>query len=270
MSDEIKTRREIVLINKSAEPNKPDRWSKIERISKTFSIAAIPVVLAIGGWFVQRQIGNQSVSKDYVALAVSILREPDNQKVSPELRKWAVELLNDNSPTRFNPAVADQLKSGDTVLPRAEGTFNYSDNGATKVVEKDAIINSATGRRKEALQLAFELQKKNIPFNMGGRTPEQGFNSSTFIAYVLSNVGLDTNPETYNSTLLQQKFAMKSLVSEEEMLKDIEPGDLIFYTQGACMFYLGENACVGMIPGGLHVRSIHFGEKIIGYGKVNY
>lgn len=98
-------------------------WDVIERISKTLSMVAIPIVLAIGGWFIQQRLQNQTLNRDYVQLAVSILKEPQDGKFDPEMRTWAVQLLNDNSPTKFNARVFDQLKSGAAQLPE---DFNVS------------------------------------------------------------------------------------------------------------------------------------------------
>jgi hypothetical protein len=92
-------------------------WEMIERISKTLSIVAIPLVLACGGWIIQQRLQDQTVSRDYVQLAVSILKEPKDSKINDEMRAWAVQLLNDNSPTKFNQRVFDQLKAGTTQLP---------------------------------------------------------------------------------------------------------------------------------------------------------
>ena len=92
-------------------------WEMIERISKTLSIVAIPLVLAFGGWIIQQRLQDQTVSRDYVQLAVSILKEPKDSKINDEMRAWAVQLLNDNSPTKFNQRVFDQLKAGTTQLP---------------------------------------------------------------------------------------------------------------------------------------------------------
>jgi hypothetical protein len=93
------------------------RLDAAERISRVVSIAAIPVVLAVGGWIIQRQFQNQTVSRDYVQLAVTILQNPDRSKVPPELREWAVDLLNDNSPTKLNAKALASLKSGTVTLP---------------------------------------------------------------------------------------------------------------------------------------------------------
>ena len=99
------------------------KWEMAERISKTLSMIAIPVVLAFGGWIIQQRLQDQTLNRDYVQLAVSILKEPQDSKMDGDMRTWAVQLLNDNSPTKFNPHVADQLKSGTIQLP---DTFNVT------------------------------------------------------------------------------------------------------------------------------------------------
>ncbi len=86
-------------------------------VSKALSIAAIPVGLAVGGWVLQRTIQKQSLRKEYVALAISILREPDNDKVGNELRAWAVDLLNLNSDVKFDDETTKLLKNGSWQLP---------------------------------------------------------------------------------------------------------------------------------------------------------
>lgn len=111
MSDSTMSREPIQLSK--------DKWETVERVSKTLSIAAIPLVLAVGGWVIQQRLQDQTVSRDYVQLAVSILKEPESSNIKPEMRKWAVQLLNDNSPTKFNSEVFEQLRSGTTQLPES-------------------------------------------------------------------------------------------------------------------------------------------------------
>jgi hypothetical protein len=94
------------------------KWEATERVSKTLSMLAIPVVLGIGGWVIQQRLQNQTVSRDYVQLAVSILKEPQDSKIDPAMRDWAVQLLNENSPTKFDKKVAEQLKAGTVQLPQ--------------------------------------------------------------------------------------------------------------------------------------------------------
>jgi hypothetical protein len=54
---------DAVAADKEADAKlKPTKWlDAAERISRVVSIAAIPVVLAVGGWIIQRQFQNQTV-----------------------------------------------------------------------------------------------------------------------------------------------------------------------------------------------------------------
>jgi hypothetical protein len=119
MSDEHKDtktiRREVVLINDSKQKGS-GLWDRTEQIAKILALIAIPALIAIGGWIIQHSISLQSVNKDYVQLAVSILTKSD-EEVAPSLRNWAVELLNDKSTVKFSPEVATELATGQLKLP---------------------------------------------------------------------------------------------------------------------------------------------------------
>jgi hypothetical protein len=108
--------REITVITKT-EPARPSTWEKVERVLHALSIFAIPVVLAVGGWVVQHQLQNQTVKRDYVQLAVTILQAPEQTKVKPELRAWAAQLLSAYSPIPIDADTLAKLKSGQTTLP---------------------------------------------------------------------------------------------------------------------------------------------------------
>jgi len=73
---------------------------KLEQIAKILSLIAIPVVVAIFGWLVQNSLSERSVKQEYVKLSISILKEPKDT-IEPSVRDWAVDLLNQNSPTKF-------------------------------------------------------------------------------------------------------------------------------------------------------------------------
>jgi tetratricopeptide (TPR) repeat protein len=107
---------EIILTTR-AEHSPPDVWVHAEKAAKIFSIIALPIVLAGIGWLIQEKVTARTVNKDYVTLAVSILTQPKEANVDPAIRSWAVDLLNDNSPTKFSSTVIGQLKSGAVTLP---------------------------------------------------------------------------------------------------------------------------------------------------------
>jgi LAS superfamily LD-carboxypeptidase LdcB len=177
MSEVTKPHREITVITKSESPRE-DAWSTFERISKVISIAAIPIVLAVGGWLIQRQLQNQTVSRDYVQLAISILEEPDQKKVPRDMREYAVSLLQANSPIKITPELAEKLKSGTTVipsqrddliLPRSQPTTNDTTGQQPGVAgnpksqsEQNPLAGMQPAVANLALKLVDEARKKGI------------------------------------------------------------------------------------------------------------
>jgi hypothetical protein len=104
-----------VFVTTKSEP--ADRWARAEQFFRILSLVTLPLVVAVGGWVIQRELQDQAVKRDYVQIAVSILREPDQDKVGPGLRQWAVDLLNKTGPVPFADPVAKDLGSGQAVLP---------------------------------------------------------------------------------------------------------------------------------------------------------
>jgi|SRR5579872_2904679 len=92
----------------------------VERVAKIFAIVAIPVVipisLAVYSAKVQAGAQEETINRDYVQLAVSLLKEKKTD-VDSGIRDWAVDLLAEHSPTKFKPEVIAALKSGAVSLP---------------------------------------------------------------------------------------------------------------------------------------------------------
>jgi hypothetical protein len=150
--------KEIVVVHRS-ETRTPGRWDVIEHLAKTLSIVAIPVVLAIVGWMVQDALSRRTVSRDYVQLAVSVLRA-SRSEIHPDLRIWAVDLLNDNSPTKFSPATIKRLKSGQLTLPMDDRFRGLRKKEAfltlylRYLVAKEAYSKDASKENKRAIEEA--------------------------------------------------------------------------------------------------------------------
>jgi hypothetical protein len=153
MAEPKRKSREIVLVTRSEGASSQGRWDRIERISKALSLAAVPVVLAIGGWLVQRQIQDQSIRRDYVQLAVSILSNPDTTPRGTTLQQWAVALLSDNAPTKLPGDLLADLRAGRTSLPVAAGSQVVLGNP----IIKDARIFLLAGSQAKTPRLS-ELQ----------------------------------------------------------------------------------------------------------------
>lgn len=100
-------KREIVVIQKT--DSNPESWvDKIEKISKLLAIVAIPVIVALAGNWIQASIEKGKVSKDYVSLAVEILR--DTNSTDP-LKDWAVKVMESNSPVPFTVELKEKIAS---------------------------------------------------------------------------------------------------------------------------------------------------------------
>lgn len=113
----------------------------IEKIAKTVSFIAIPIVIAIIGWLFQDRLKEKDVSKEYVEMAISILTKADQSEVDPDIRAWAVELLNHNSPTKFSPEVTRRLKTGELNLGFAlEATLSASMSSELALAPDGRII----------------------------------------------------------------------------------------------------------------------------------
>jgi WD40 repeat protein len=121
---------------------------KLEQGAKVFSLVAIPVVipiaLAIYSARIQEASERQTIDRDYVELAVSILKEHQSD-VSPGLRDWAVNLLNEHSPTKFQPDVLEKLTSGEISL-----VGKAADLGSTWAISPNHKI-VASGRAKRII-----------------------------------------------------------------------------------------------------------------------
>lgn len=88
-----------------------DGLERAKAYATIFSAVAIPIVLAAVGYFIQRQIVDDGLKKDYVSIATNILKE-DPKKQEPELRAWAVEVLDNNSTIPFSKKAKAGLLTG--------------------------------------------------------------------------------------------------------------------------------------------------------------
>ncbi|HEV7746402.1 MAG TPA: NlpC/P60 family protein [Pyrinomonadaceae bacterium] len=138
---------------------------------------------------------------------------------------------------------------------------------------KQVILNSTDGRRRKALEEAFRLQEQSppIPFKFGGKSPNEGLDTSGYVAHVLSQAGVITNPETYYSGRLLEQFAKDGDRGKDE-IPGIQAGDLIFYDPTTPVFYLDKKYCLGMVPKGIYVmdRSTLEGLKLNTLARVPY
>jgi hypothetical protein len=83
-----------------------DIWDILQVISAVL----IPLAIGLASYWIQKSISKQSVAKDYVAIATTILERP-KQEGDDALREWATKLLVRYSPEPFSPKAQEQLES---------------------------------------------------------------------------------------------------------------------------------------------------------------
>ncbi len=146
-------------------------WDTAEKISKTLSIASIPIVLAIGGWLIQKRLQDQTLRRDYVQLAVTVLKEPAS---SQDMKNWAVNLLSVNSPVPFNQQIQTDLSNGTiqipakfevtpaTIVPAVDTSANSGDAGDWELKGFEALFNRDADNALDAFKNA---EKKSPTFH---------------------------------------------------------------------------------------------------------
>lgn len=80
-------------------------WKQLAQIA---SAVAVPIVLAVIGYVVQDSLAEAGLKKDYVQMALTILREQPT-KENVELRQWAISVLDRNSPVPIPKELKAQL-----------------------------------------------------------------------------------------------------------------------------------------------------------------
>jgi len=82
------------------------------------SAVAVPIVIALSAARVQKSIAQAALQKDYVQIALGILREPNVAGTSQPLRVWAADVLEKNAPVPLSPELKSMLVRGTASLPR--------------------------------------------------------------------------------------------------------------------------------------------------------
>jgi hypothetical protein len=123
------------------------KLSRVLVVSQIISMLAVPVVLAVVGFWVQRSLQEQQIKRDYVSLAVSLLlpKKEGEKETSPELRSWATELLNESSPVKLSQAQSQSLKRNGLSLQPGDMIFFSGQKPAIYLGERQVIRANEEG-----------------------------------------------------------------------------------------------------------------------------
>jgi len=114
--------------------------------------------------------------------------------------------------------------------------------------------------------ILFEIvqQYAGVDWKLGGTSPWDGFDSPSFVAYVLDDHGLLPVPVS------EARYRLRDILPARDGPR---VGDIVFYELGYTMFYYeGEGQqpfVIGMTPLGILALKPDF-AAIVGYGEVSY
>lgn len=114
----------------------------------------------------------------------------------------------------------------------------------------------------DVLLEVIEMQMANVKWNITGRTPDQGFDSPRFAAYILEQRAL--LPRGYD--IASTPWAQLPKIPRPDS------GDLVVYESGYTMFYYnlgGKEFVIGMTPLGILALRPDFASQI-GYLNIEY
>lgn len=86
-----------------------ERWKSGATVA---SLLAVPVLIAVGGWWIQRQVSQEGIKQQYVQLAIDILSAaPRANDESRRLRTWAIGIVDQYAPVKLTPETKDLLEN---------------------------------------------------------------------------------------------------------------------------------------------------------------
>lgn len=84
------------------------KLDRLYKMAQIIALLAMPIVVGLIGWWTQKSLTETAAQKDYVQLAIGLLKEPASSE-NAELRKWATDMTRKFSPVPFSDEATVQL-----------------------------------------------------------------------------------------------------------------------------------------------------------------
>ena len=112
--------------------------ARIEAVAKIASLIVIPVVIALTGWWVQSSVADAGIKKDYVAMAMSILKD---KSADPKLVTWVSEVVQENSPTPLSNQLQAKIVSSTLRASYAAGVLKFPAPPASLMEQPQKVLD---------------------------------------------------------------------------------------------------------------------------------
>ena len=145
-----------------------DYWVKLAQI---IGAAAVPIVLASVGFYVNRTLQQRNLAKDYVDIALRVLSQEKLNKNDP-LRQWASVVLRKFSPVNMSDHTLGQLVASRALLPAKlilESTLVT--NKSDPEQQLHLSITNQGGEMGTNIRISCELPEAFLFLHADGPTP---------------------------------------------------------------------------------------------------
>ena len=128
--------------------------SRAKDVATIFSMLALPIVLAVGGWWIQNRIAQQETQNQYVQIAVGILSAPPPEKATDEqtaLRSWAISIVDLYAPVKLTQEGRDALIREQLGLSDDARTWRYVVEGQCRaliIIGDEQAFNECMRRQR--------------------------------------------------------------------------------------------------------------------------
>ncbi len=113
--------------------------------------------------------------------------------------------------------------------------------GQGKEILQIARMETKNQKALQVVSKSLELRAAGIKYYLGGKYPQEGFDTSGFVAYIFADAGLlDFKDLRTYSTLEIKRHCLPIDAAA------LEIGDLVFYKDGFIAIYVGGNQAIGM------------------------
>lgn len=159
---------------------------------------------------------------------------------SPTKTETASEKSKAKSPSKSKSKIAPTPTPSPTPEPTPEPTpaAGSAGSGQTSSIESGEVKEFATQpeRVKQLLESALALTRRNLTYSYGSADPSRGgMDCSGFIYYTLKEAGFSDVPRQSNEQYIWVRkksviWAVLSKKSDTFEIKELQPGDLMFWT----------------------------------------
>ena len=94
-----------------------------------FGALAIPIVIHFSASNYANSLKEREIGVRYVELAINILREDPNKQNAKELRRWAIDVINENASIKLSANAIKDLMDR-KLAPKSDGSFRAGESAA--------------------------------------------------------------------------------------------------------------------------------------------